>query len=453
VELARRVGLGERLHGTSPAVRGSYILSGTRLRRMPEGMTGLVPSRFMPFVVTSLLSPWGKLRVGMEYFIPVRADDADESIEQFVTRRLGREMYERLVEPLLSGISAGNGARLSMEAMFPQLRNYEREYGGLIRGMLVKKRESANAGQERRNANTAQDKNGAGQERRRTGTASEEEGVETARERPPLGGFLSFPNGLGELVEAIQREIRRRDAAGTRAVIRTGARVERIEQRETAQGPYDIVLTDGERVPADAVITATPGYISAAALNGVDEALAALLRGIEYASTVTVSVAYPAGAVPRALDATGYVTPRALGRDVLACTWVSSKFDGRAPEGHALFRLFMGGAGRGSFVERPDADLLDVVRREMRQIMGITAEPELARINRFDRAMPQYNVGHLERVAQIEALASRHAGLALAGAASGGVGIPDCVRSGERAARTVLDALGPLATTESESTT
>jgi protoporphyrinogen/coproporphyrinogen III oxidase len=447
IELARRVGLGDRLQGTNPAAKGSYIMSGSRLRRMPDGMTGLVPSRMAPFVTTPLISPLGKLRVGLEYFIPPRRNAEDESIEQFVVRRLGREMYERLVEPLLSGISAGDGARLSMRAMFPQLMEYEAKYGGLVRGMLAVKSEQRQQTQRRQEQREQGQRNDEGREAAKGATANSS---------ATRFGFLSFPEGLQELVSAVEREVRRRDPAGTRIAIRNGARVERIERVQEATGTaagYRVLLANGESVAADAVIMATAGYVSAAALRGVDEQLAALLREIEYASTVTISVAYPAAAVPRTLDATGYVSPRALKRDVLACTWVSSKFLGRAPQGHALFRLFLGGAGRGSFAERSDADLLEVVRREMREIMGITADPELVQINRFDRAMPQYNVGHLERVARIQAQAARNPGLALAGAASGGVGIPDCVRSGERAAATVLAWLAERHPTESGSTT
>ncbi|HEU4988203.1 MAG TPA: protoporphyrinogen oxidase [Gemmatimonadaceae bacterium] len=416
VDLAKRVGLGERLHGTNRAVKGSYILSGRKLHPMPDGLTGLVPSRFTPFATTPLVSPVGKLRVGMEFFIPPRRNAPDESIESFVTRRLGREMYERLVEPLLSGISAGDGSKLSMEAMFPQLRAYEREYGGLVKGMLAAKRKQREA-------------------RKGGGAAG------AAAPRQPAFGFLSLPGGLEELVQGVAREVRRRDPAGTQAVIRTSAPVERVERVGTghdAAPEYLITLANGEQLTVDAVVLAAPAYRSAAFIRPVDEALGAALRGIEYASTVTISVAYPAAAVPRPLDATGYVVPRVQGRPVLACTWVSSKFEGRSPAGHALFRLFLGGAGRGSFVERSDDELLDVVRGEMRDVMGITADPELMRVNRYDRAMPQYHVGHLERVAAIRTQAARNPGLAIAGAAFGGVGIPDCVRSGVAAADEVL---------------
>ncbi len=431
VELAKRVGLGERLHGTNAAVKGSYILSGKRLFPMPDGLTGLVPSRFAPFATTPLVSPLGKLRVGMEYFIPARRNAPDESIESFVTRRLGREMYERLVEPLLSGISAGDGAKLSMEAMFPQLRAYEREYGGLVKGMLAAKRKQRAA--------------------KRAAAATPGAPSPGLPPRQPAFGFISLPGGLEELIDGIQRDVRHRDPAGRNAVIRTGARVERVERVDTghdAAPEFLITMANGEPLTADAVILAAPAYHAAAFIRSVDEELATALRGIEYASTVTISVAYPDADVPRALDATGYVVPRIQQRPVLACTWVSSKFEGRSPAGHSLFRLFLGGAGRGSFVERTDDELLGVVRTEMRDVMGITADPELIRINRYDRAMPQYHVGHLDRVAGIRAQVARNPGLAVAGAAFGGVGIPDCVRSGVAAADQVLELLSRRHPTE-----
>lgn len=408
-DLARRVGLGERLVGTNPAVRGSYILSRGRLRRVPEGLTGLVPSQFTPFATTPLVSPLGKLRVAFEYLIPPRRDERDESIEEFVVRRLGREMYEQLVEPLLSGISAGDGARLSMQAMFPQLRDYERAHGGLVKGMLAAKRRAREARV-----------NGNGQ-----------------RPSGPPAAFLSFPGGLGELIEGVARALNERNSGGRRVDVRTGTSVRALD-RDPEDSRFVIDIGRGDPLRAESVVVATPAFVTADLLRPADSQLAALLDEIEYASTVTISLAYPHATVPRPLDATGYIVPRIYGRPVLACTWASSKFTGRAPGGSALFRLFLGGATRGSFVERSDEDLTAIAREEMREIMGITADPELVRINRFTRAMPQYNVGHLSRVTQIEGRVANLPGLALAGAAYRGVGIPDCVKSGERAAEAVL---------------
>lgn len=399
IDLAKRVGLESRLVGTSPAARGSYVWTRHGLVRMPEGMTGLVPSRARPFIATSLLSPANKLRVGVEYFIPPRRDDADESVESFVVRRLGRGMYDRFAEPLLSGISAGDGARLSMATMFPQLRALEREHGGLVRGMMASRRSSP-------------------REPRPVATSSP---------------FVSFPGGLRELVEAVARAITERDPVGDRVRLRARSAVHAIQR---ADDGFAVELATGATMFADAVILATPAYVASSIVEPLSAELAERLGEIEYESTATVSLAFAGAAVPRPLDGTGYVVPRKLGggRAVLACTWASAKFEGRAPKGYALFRVFLGGAKRPLPSGAPDDELRAIALQEMRDVMGITAPPVLCRVDRFDRAMPQYHVGHLDRVATIASLASRVPGLYLAGAAYGGVGIPDCISSGTRAA-------------------
>jgi oxygen-dependent protoporphyrinogen oxidase len=407
IELARRVGLASRLQGTNPNARGSYIWTKRGLVRLPDGMTGLVPSQIRPFVTTPLLSPVGKARVALEYVIPRRRDESDESVESFVVRRLGREMYEHLAEPLLSGISAGDGARLSMATMFPQLRALERDKGGLLRGMLAARRARA--------------------------------GTRGSTGAPP-SPFASFPTGLSELVEGLIRTLSERDPEGARIALRTRAQVARLTH-DAHFGTFAIELANGERISAESVILATPAYEASRLLRPSHAELSIRLTDIEYESTVTVSLAFPRDAVQRALDATGYVVPRRAHRPVLACTWTSAKFVGRAPADHALFRVFLGGAQRQTSVDAPEHELRDLALGELRDVMGIRAEPVLCRINRFPRAMPQYHVGHLERVRTIESLAGRIPGLYLAGAAYGGVGIPDCARSGERAAAAALEAI------------
>ena len=395
IELAKRVGLEARLVGTSPTARGSYVSTRAGLVRMPEGMTGLVPSRARPFITTPLLSPANKLRVALEYLVPPRRDDTDESVESFVVRRLGRGMYERFAEPLLSGISAGDGARLSMATMFPQLRALEREYGGLIRGMIAS----------RRNA--------------------------IGRPAGAPSPFVSFPGGLRELVDAVVRTITERDPVGERVRLRTRSPVRVVRRAEEG---FEIELNTGAAMFADAVIVATPAFVTSALLASVDSELASRLSGIDYESTATVSLAFGSAAVRRPLAGTGYVVPRKLGRAALACTWASAKFAGRAPQGYALFRVFLGGAKRPLRDGASDDELRAIALEEMREVMGIKAPPVLWRVDRFDRAMPQYHVEHLDRVAAIMSRASQVPGLYLAGAAYGGVGIPDCVSSGERAA-------------------
>jgi protoporphyrinogen/coproporphyrinogen III oxidase len=416
-ELATRVGIGGRLQGVNSAAKGSFISSGGRLRRIPDGLTGLVPSRLAPFLTTRVISPLGKLRVALEPLVRVRADDADESIEGFVTRRLGREMYHKLVEPLLSGISAGDGARLSITAMFPQLWALEREHGGLLRGTLRKRRA----------------------ERERAASPA----TPVARGAP--GGFVSFPGGLEELVTAAERTLMDRSAATGHVTLRTGVGVLSVDMADSeSDSRFVLSLTSGDNLEADAVVLATPAYASSAMLATIAPELAKQLGAIEYASTATISLAYSSSDVRRRLDATGYVVPRRERRAVLACTWTSAKFCGRSPKGHALFRLFVGGAGRGGEELLPDDALLRIAGNEMREVMGISAPPLLYRINRFDRALPQYTVGHVDRMKAIADAASRIPGVELAGAVYRGVGIPDCVQSGSDAASRALRFVSSL---------
>ena len=405
VALCRKLGLADQIVGTSAAAKGSFVMRRGRLVRVPDGMSGLVPARIAPFLATRLLSPAGKLRVGLEYFLAARSTDEDESMEHFVVRRLGREMYDRLLEPLLSGIFAGDGRVLSIAAAFPQLRDQEQRHGGLLRGVLAGRRVRAQAGAA----------NGA-----------------------PMG-LVSLKGGLGDLIKALEviPAISANGSVGT--VIRRSACARRIER--SGGDEYRIVLTEGDSIQANAVIIATPAFEAAPLLNGIDSLLSAVLGEIEYASTVTISVALRSASVGTLPRGTGYIVPRAEGRSVLACTFSSAKFEERAPADRTLFRFFVGGAGRGDFVDRPDAELLATVRSELRDVLGIIAAPEIVRINRLPRAMPQYTVGHLARMATIDGRLAALPMIALAGAGYRGVGIPDCIRSGAAAADRVLTGL------------
>lgn len=404
-ELAGAVGLHDRLQGPRKGA-GSFVLSRGKLARLPEGLTGLVPTRMMPFVKTSLISPLGKLRVALDFAIPPRRDDADESVETFVVRRLGRAMYDRIVEPLLSGIFAGDGSKLSVLATFPHLRAAEREHGSMGRSMLAAKRKEGAA--------------------RTPGTSSKPAA-------PQRGGFVSFRGGQYELVEAVERTLNSASLA-ERVSIRKRVAVGAVE--EDGDG-YRVVLADGSAIEADAVILATPAYATADAIEALDPEAAAAMRAIPYIATATVNIAFRRDDVPHSLDGSGWTTPRIERRPVLACTWSSAKFEGRAPDGVALFRAFVGDATNQSVAGQSDAEIERTVRAELTRVLGVCAEPVLVQINRFARAMPQYNLGHLERIATIDARLAQHPGLAIAGSAYRGVGIPDVISSGHRAARDI----------------
>jgi oxygen-dependent protoporphyrinogen oxidase len=398
--LCERLGIGHRLHGTNPAARGAYVLRGGRLHRLPPGLSGLMPTRLLPFIASGLLSPAGKTRVLAEPLVPGRVHGPEESVAEFVTRRLGREMYERLVEPLLTGIYAGDGTALSLAATFPQLAAMERSHGGLLRGVRAAR------------------------------VAAE------ARAEPAGSVFLSLPTGMHELVEALERRL----AATGRVTIRRRTQVRAVEP--DGAGGARVRLADGETLEADAVVVATPAHAAAELLRDADVALAAELEGIPHTSTAIVTLAYDAASLPRRLDATGYVVPRVERREVMACTWSSTKFLGRAPADAALVRLFLGGAHHAHVVDEDETALVARARAELRETLGLEAAPRFSRVVRWERGMPQYHRGHRERVARVEArIAARHGWLALAGNAYHGVGIPDCIRSGERAAERALAAV------------
>ncbi len=404
--LCRELGLEDRLQGTNKNSRRTYVMRGGQLYELPEGLTGLIPTRVGPMVRTGLLSPLGKLRMGLDFLIPPRSTNGDESLAAFVERRLGREVYDRLIEPLMSGIYAGNGEQLSLAATFPQLRQAELEYGGLIKGMLAANK-----------------------------LAAQKQTPAPKR----ASAFLAPANGMAEIVEALEARLWGID-------IRRGTRVVCIE---AASAGYHVELENGDRLQADAVILATPAYVTAGLIANLDLQLARALHAIPYVSTITVSVAYPLADMrnARPLDGYGYIIPRAEDRSILACTWTSTKFPGRAPEGFGLIRAFIGRAGQESALDGTDEELLQLVREELRRTLGITTPPILYRLFRWPKAMPQYTLGHLDRLAIIERRLAAHPGLFVAGNAYRGIGIPDCIASGEAAAEAALKFL-PLPSSE-----
>ena len=398
--LCRELGLEGRLHGTNEKIRRTYVMRRAKLYDLPEGLTGLIPSRFGPMIKTGLISLLGKLRMGLDYFIPAKSLNGDESLAQFVERRLGRELYERMIEPLMSGIYAGDGEQLSLAATFPQLRQTEIEHGSLVKGMLAAK------------------KNGQHPERSSAGTQSKD------APKKKWAAFLTPTTGLAEIVEALQVRLNDVD-------IRLNTRVKQVNRNSST---YTIDLDNGTTLSADAVILATPAYITADLIASIDPEMATALRGIPYASTATVSVAYPLSDIPRPLNGYGYIIPRAEGRSILACTWTSTKFPHRAPDGYGLMRAFIGRAGDDDVINLSDEQLLQMVRDELHDVLGITAAPMLHRIFRWPKAMPQYTLGHLDRLAVIDRQLIDHPGLFVAGNAYRGIGLPDCIASGETAA-------------------
>jgi oxygen-dependent protoporphyrinogen oxidase len=394
VSLCRELGLEPRLLGTNPDHNHTYVLQRGRLHQLPDGLTMMIPARFGPMAKTSLLSWPQKVRLGLDYFIPPAPPNGDESLGRFVSRRLGRAAYEHLIEPLMSGIYAGDGDRLSLRATFPTLRDLELKHGGLVRGALAMRAQVPPAGQKQPGSRSA---------------------------------FLTPVSGLAEIVEAL---VQRLQDSG--AELRLGRAVTSITYTHTS---FHITLANGEHLSAEGLILATPAFAAGDLLADLDSSLSAELKAIEYASTATVSLAYRQSDLPRPLDGYGYVIPRCEGRQALACTWTSTKFPHRAPEGYALLRVFIGRAGQGDDLPWDQAGLLSLARDELARTLGLQAEPVLSRLFRWERAMPQYNLGHPERLERIESRLGNWPGLALAGNGYRGIGIPDCIHSGELAAQ------------------
>lgn len=390
VGLCAELGLTGQLHGRRPEYAKTFVRRHGALHRLPTGLTGMIPTNLEALAEHTLISPGGQARLAAESTLPPAPPNGDESVAHFVTRRLGREVYEQLVEPLMSGIYAGDGEQLSLAATFPQLRQLELKHGSLLKGL----------------------------------TAS----TPPPNPNPPHAPFVSLPGGMATLVEAIEQRLTR-----TRIVRGQGATV--VERHN---GGYQITLADGEQLPADALIMATPAFVTAALLAAVSPALAALHRQIPYVSAAIVTLGFAESDLSEPLDGYGYVIPQVEETDLLACTWTSSKWAGRAPAGQALLRVYAGRYGRRDVTLLDDKMLLDLAQGEIAEILGINAPPARWWIHRWPQAMPQYLLGHPERLAAIEETLTETPGLFLAGAAYRGVGIPDCIESGENAARAAL---------------
>lgn len=383
VQLCRDVGLADRLIAASEAARKNrYLFINNRLNLLPGGPVGLLK--------TPLLSWRGKLNFLAERFRPPRKDGADESIAEFARRRAGAEIADVFADALVTGIFAGDPALLSASACFPRMVAIERQYGSLLRGFPKSARE------------------------RRAEAAARGEAVRRDTR------MWSFPQGLRLLVETV------RDRLAKPPIL--GVNVRRIAKSTSETGnPAWVVHGDGQDSwPADAVVLSSPAYHQASLLGDLDPELAERIGAIAYNRVAVAALGYRADDVPRPLDGFGYIAPQRLRRDVLGVQWCSSTFPERAPPGMVLLRAMCGGWHRPEIVSWDDDRLLVAVRAELQAALGVSAAPNFVQIVRWDRAIPQYHVGHLERVAEIEARAVSHAGLFLAGNAYHGVAVNDC---------------------------
>ena len=413
LNLVQRLDLSSRLIETNDQHRRSFVVRRGRLRPVPEGFHLLAPARVWPFLKSDIFSWPGKLRMALEVLLPRRALNGraestdDESLADFVRRRFGREALERMAQPMVGGIYTADPEKLSLRATMPRFLDMERDSRSIIRALI------------RGSGPTVRE--GIGR------SPTVREGSDTSGARYSL--FLSFDRGMQVLTDALAAQVSKR------AAIRLNTTVDFLARVQGEQGgSWQVKTANDETLIADAVCLALPAYASAGLLRAVDANLAAELDGISYASSTTINLAYKREDIPHALDGFGFVVPFIERRSIIACSFSSVKFARRAPEGGVLLRAFAGGALQPEMYELSDGEMLARVRGDLRDLLGIHAPPLFAEVSKWARSMPQYHLGHLERVQRIERCAAALPGLVLAGNAYRGLGIPDCIRSGEAAA-------------------
>lgn len=402
LELTRDLALERELTGLNKKAGKTYIVHKGKLHRMPRGLSLGVPTELKPFIGTPLISPLGKARAAMDLVLPRRKQVGDESVGSFFERRLGREVLTNLAEPILAGIYAGDTHKLSLEATFPQFHQVEQSHGSLIKGMRAGKLKPPSR-------------------------PSSLTSIIAQKDRSSV--FLTYRKGLVTLLEGLRGALQ--------DVTDVSGEIVDLVQREAG---YAVGLSDGSELAADAIILALPAYAIAPLLPSWPEAQ--WLADMEYVSVANVVLAYDVEGLNHELDGSGFVIPRTEGRFITACTWTSSKWLHTAPDGKALIRCYVGRAGDQEWMGMSDEDIIARVRTDVRELTGIAAEPLFVELTRLERSMPQYTVGHMERIRALRTrLAADRPGTFVTGAAFEGVGIPDCIRQARDAADAAVSFL------------
>ena len=420
VNLCERLGIADQLIPTDSTFRGSLVLRNGKPVPIPEGFMLLSPAKVWPVLKSPIFSPLGKLRMGFEYFLPRKKGHDEESLAQFVRRRFGREAFERLIQPLVGGIYTADPEKLSLKATMPRFLDMERQSRSLIRASRNSASTSAGAN------------NSAG-------------GAETNGSGARYGLFTAPRGGMSVLIDLLAKTV---SGCGT---VRTQTRVQSLSRTsddrftlrvgtltgEASDETFDSVLVALRTHHAADLLASDAGSNGDTSIPNIDR-LSELLRSIEYSSAAIVVSGHRLENIKHPLDAFGLVIPHTEGRRILAVSFTSRKFPGRAPEGRVMLRTFVGGALQPELLQQTDEELFQVVREELSSILGVSGEPDFERIVRYENAMPQYHLGHLDRVSAIESLAAGVPGLEFAGNAYRGVGLPDCIRYAEASADRLL---------------
>ena len=404
LSLCKELGIADQLIGSNDAQRKTYIMVKGRLVVMPDGLMFMVPTQLVPTALSPLFSWSTKLRMARELLHPPRPMHTDETVAELVERHFGAEVVDRLADPLLSGVYGGDAAKLSARAVLPRFVEMEEKYGSLSRAMLAAHKK-----------------------------------MMAARKEPAPPLFTSLQDGMQQMVDAVAARL---DPES----IRLRTHVLRVYPEDSSSSWRVSVEMNGEE-RFDAVLIATPANVAGALLDGVDRGLARNLLDITYSSSVTVTLGYYIDQLATLPPGFGFLVPRSEGTRMLACTFVHNKFPHRAPEGKGILRCFLGGARDEAVLGLTDDEMLETVHRELKDILKLEARPIFARVYRWRGAMAQYEPGHIARVERIEKRVAEIPGLALAGNAYHGIGVPDCIRSGMEAANSLaqvsVESLSP----------
>jgi protoporphyrinogen/coproporphyrinogen III oxidase len=410
-EFARKLGIEDEMVNTRSASGGTYILKRGKLIRMPEGVMMMIPTKFKPFIKTKLISWPGKIRAAMDVFIPRRKNlEEDEALASFVKRRLGQEILDVLAEPLVGGIHASDPDTMSLASTFPRFLKMEKDDRSLIMAMLKSKRKMAKMMKNK----PAPDP--------------------SAPPKKRWTMFVSFKNGMQTLTDELA------NALG-KDTLKLKTEVQRIDKIKVTGGKtaYKLQVKGIGDIEADAVVLTTLPHQTGQLVASFDPEMAAALEEIKCVSSATVNLVYKAEDMPIELDTNGFLVPKVENMNVMASTWTTTKWPGRAPEGFVMLRAFVGGAFHQELASLNDEEMLNLVSADLKKIMGIDAEPTMTNITRWIKSMPQYTLGHPDRLKIINERITAHEGLFLAGASYRGVGVPDCMNNGRNAALEALE--------------
>ena len=401
VDLCKEVGLGDEIVPTTNKFRRTFVVRRGKLYPLPDGFLMMAPTKLFPLAFTPLLGPFGKIRAGLELFLP-RHEKTDESLAQFVIRRLGRQVYDRIVEPLVSGIYAGDAKRLSVWATLPRFPEMETKYRSLI---LAMKRQQKQAKKIKRD---------------------EESGAR-------YSFFVAMRNGLSHFAETIADRL----PPNTVQLGREAAFVEQIVADAGGSPRWQVTDTAGNRESFDAVISALPAPVVAKVFAATVPGIANVCSKIELSSAAVISVGYQTSQIRRPMNGMGFVVPELEKSLLIAGSFSSHKYPHRAPEGTTLLRLFAGGTRAPEVVDLPEDELIKRVTGELTSLLDIDGPPQIVEVSRWPQSMPQYNVGHLDLLDRLESELASVPTLALAGNAFRGVGLPACIKSGRQAAERI----------------